>query len=183
MIVPAQILETVFAQIPAIQLNTSVTRTPSFGWGDIYELTKYLIKKGEATYPLIWLLETPPSTDEESVENGTLLIKDVRIVLATRETRSDLLASERYNKSFKYVLNPLAEYVAQAIDSCTATTKLEDSWTLARFTDYSYRNLNGSDGGAEAATLDTWDAINLQCRVEFNDNCINTIKWITPTIT
>lgn len=184
MIVPEFILQAIFDQLPGIRLNdTTGERAPKFGHGDRFELTKYLLRTGDESYPLIWLLSVPPMTDEEHKEGGFLCDKLCELVIATRETNKDLLALERFQKSFKYVLAPLCEYVVQGLEA-SQTTRIHDATQkVGKFTDYSYQEARfpGDADQSDAVTIDLWDAIKLSVKVEFNNNCQNTIKWKTVT--
>lgn len=181
MIVTELILQGVFDQIPGIAINDNVTRKPKFAYGDRSELVKYVVAKGDETYPLIWLLMSSVQPHEKHIENGTLCQRTCELVLATRESDKSLLPNERFEKSFKYTLNPLLDYVSQAISSSNEMRLLQDVFETGRYFD-----IVVSESAEESYSIDLWDAIKVKCDIEFikvNDNCKNTIKWRTPKIT
>ena len=184
MIIPSDILEALFSSIPTVVPNDTIgEKQPVFGHGDAFDLTKFILKKGDAIYPLIWMLEIPGLTDDKHHSNGELCSKNVELIIATRETRTDLLRSERFNLSFKYVLNPIAENVMYGFNSSN-TTRMENGgdFSVGRFTDLSYKpsglEPSSTKTSNESATIDMWDAIRIKCKIEFNGNCQNLIKWI-----
>lgn len=161
-------LEEIFDQIPSIVLNSKIRpRTPKFGWGDKYELTKFIIELQGDAYPLIWLLPTP----DGHKERGEYCDKRCLIVIATRETDKTMKSSERYRNSFEIVLNPVSDRILQGIESSQTTQNVGDEWDIFRYTDYSEDVVNAQN------EIDLWDAILLTVTVRFNKHCINNIKW------
>lgn len=180
MIIPEDKLDTIISTIPALSFNDRVdTRSPSFGWGDKFELIKYLMKHGDNNYPLIWLL----NSKQDHIENDTLCIRKCDFVISTKETRKDLLANERYNLSFKYILNPVADYLVQGVNSSQTTRIMESKFSMTRYVDYSYNENEANPyREQEAFSIDLWDAILLSMEIEFNNLNQNTIKWKQITI-
>lgn len=167
MIVVEDKLRDLFTQIPDIQVNENTSTKPFFGWGKKEELNKYVLKTdAEVLYPLIWLL---PTKDDYN-RAAELVEKRLILIIATRETNIEYYNTTRLEYSFKTVLNPLSEYVIQALEN-SSITRVIDSTGIEIFKEPNY-----SDSG-ENATIDKWDAIRLELDVEFNDNCLKTIKW------
>ena len=181
MIVTESTLEGIFDQIPAIRLSDIVgAKKPKFSYGDRLELIKFLMTKGDESYPLIWLLTSPNSPHEKHYNSGHQCSRQCEFILATRETTKDMLSNERFNSSFKYVLNPLQDYVIQGITAANETRLLEDVYYSGRYFDISV-----AENAEESEYIDLWDAIKIKADIEFiyvKDNCKNTIKWITPKI-
>lgn len=177
MIVVEHIMRDIFSQIPVINLNIDEAQKPYFGWGNKKELNKHLALKNQDAddeiYPLIWLL---PSKDVYT-ENGHLLNKDCSIIIATRETRVDMLNVQRWQKSFEYVLNPLANFVIEGLKTSTVSKIIEDEFEVERFSDYSDNEEGGNE--KESASIDLWDAVKVTASVEFTNNCLKTITWQT----
>ena len=167
MIVVEERLTELFAQLPEIQINPTNLNKPFFSWGKKEELNRYVEKTEEnVLYPLIWQLPTEESYNRLSELTETKLI----LIVATRETRGELYNPQRWEGSFKQVLNPLAEYIIQALEN-GSTTRIIDIDDISIFKEPNYSD------NSENGVIDKWDAIRLECNVEFNDNCLKTIKW------
>lgn len=168
MIVLEERLKELFALLPEIQINSQVSKQPIFSWGRKEELNRYIETYKSDSYPLIWLLQPQSETHNRLAKRVT---QNVILILATLETRDELFNQQRWQGSYKSVLNPLAEYVIQALEN-SSITRLEDSTniTILKEPNYSESDKNGA--------IDKWDALRIECEVEFNDNCLNTIKWI-----
>lgn len=166
MIVVEDKLTELFDMIPSIQVNSNNLKKPVFSWGKKEELNRYVELYKSNLYPLIWLL---PTEDTYNISSN-LVTKRVVLILSTLETRQDILNPQRYRGSFEQVLNPLASYVVQALQNSSITRITNpDSITILKEPNY-------SDAG-ENATIDLWDAIRIECDVEFNNNCLKPIKW------
>ena len=167
MIVTEHNIRSIIETIPEIQMNANLLKAPSFGWGDKSELARYLTKKKEAAYPLIWLL---PSSDEYS-GNGQQVDKDCVFVIATRETRENMYNDERYINAFATILNPLTDYLIHGLDVSTISNLVNRDWSITKFPNYAE--------ASENYTLDLWDAIQLTISVRFNktSNCLKAISY------
>ncbi len=170
MIVIEEKLRELFNLIPDIQINSNNLQKPYFSWGKKEELNRYILgynKQGEQPYPLIWLM---PEVDTYNYM-ADMVTRRVVLILATLEPRSELYNAQRYQGSYTTTLNPLTSYVVQALRNSTITRVLDSSDIKI------FKEPNYSDQG-ENATIDKWDAVRIECDVEFNNNCLNTIKWI-----
>lgn len=174
-IIPEEKIEAICNQIPALELNSGLAaRQPRFGWGTKKELNRYLAHNRDNSYPLIWML---PNEDTHK-ESMSLCERLCEIVIATREPEATLMNNERYQLSFKYVLNPLASYVIEGITKSTVSRAINDIVKVGRYANYSDTNQE------EAAAIDMWDAIKITITAEFNKQKLNTIVWQTtqPTL-
>ena len=167
MIVTEERIKDIIAQIPYMIMKIQLHRKPSFHWGDEKELNRYLKMKKDESYPLVWLLP-----GKEVFRTDGTVRRKCEFIIATRETRTELFNTERYEKSYRIVLNPLAEYLMEGLQTSSVSHFTSDEWSLFRHPNYSVdEKKNG--------TIDLWDAIKLICEVEFNNNCLNTIEWQT----
>ena len=168
MIIPEYILRDIVKQIPDVVINLERTQKPQFGWGDKLELNRYLKLKKNDSYPLIWLL---PSIEHHS-EDGDRCNKRLEIIIATLEEDENLYNPERYDKSFRIVLNPVAEQVIKGLTDSRVTKIIGAKWDVFKHPNYS------DDGGKSNGTIALWDALKLTFNeVEFNNNCLNTNIW------
>ena len=168
MIIPEYILRDIVKQMPDVVINPQVTQEPQFGWGDKLELNRYLEKKKNGSYPLVWLL---PSIEHHS-EDGDRCIKRLEIIIATLEDNQDLYNPERYDKSYRIVLNPVAEQVIKGLTDSRVTKIIGAKWEVFKHPNYS------DDDGKSNGTIALWDALKLTFNeVEFNNNCLNTNIW------
>ena len=168
MIIPEHILRDIVKQIPAVVINSKITQKPQFGWGDKLELNRYLENKKNDSYPLIWLLPT----GENHHSDGDYCNKRLEIIIATLEEDENLYNPERYNQSFKIVLNPVTEQVIKGLTDSRVTKIIEAKWDVFKHPNYS------DDDGKSNGTIALWDALKITFNeVEFNNNCLNTNIW------
>tara|TARA_R110002020_G_scaffold453632_1_gene668616 strand:- start:12623 stop:13132 length:510 start_codon:yes stop_codon:yes gene_type:complete len=167
MIVAEHSIRSIVSQIPEVQIRDNLSLNPVFHWGDEKELNRFIELKKENSYPLIWLL---PSRDEFEGSRFQHLIKECSFIVATRETRTDLFNDQRYIRSFDLVLNPLVEYLVKGLTSSNISEIQEQEYSL-------FKHPNYSADSDDNATIDIWDAIELNIKVKFKDN-INCLKPI-----
>ena len=173
MIISEYRLRDIVEQIPGIDLNANyLAIKPKFGWGDKHELNRYLEVKKTDSYPLIWLL---PSK-EEHTENGLLCQRQCSLVIAMLEKDVSLFNDERYLKSFDLVLNPLTNYLVEGLRISNISELVNDEWSLFKRPNYSESKYKSSKD-TENGTIDLWDAVEINCNVEFNNETLNTIVW------
>ena len=172
-IVPEHKLRDIVSKMPQVDYGgTNGLRTIQFGWGDKKQLNKYLALKKDDSYPLIWLLNPRPKTCKA---NQSLVERDCNLVIATLESRKDMNSMERFDASFDIILNPITDLIFQGIGSATTTRFLNDDEQVVNdFPDYS-DDANSNSSGVIAL----WDAIRIDCKIEFNNSCLKNIKWIT----
>lgn len=165
MIVFEERLRDLFNLLPEIQVNSNYSTKPFFGWGNKEELEAYIKLGKSKQYPLIWLL---PDYD---IYNSALdtTKRDVSLVIATIEPRSELMNPQRFKGSFKQVLNPLTKNIIDLFKRSNITN-LEPLVKI-------YKEPNYSDNEA-SETIDKWDAVRIDCTLEINNFCLNeSIKW------
>ena len=167
MIVVEHVIRDIVSQMPSMVISDNLSLNPKFDWGDKKELNRYLLKKPNDWFPLVWLL---PNTDNHT-ERGQRAERNCSIIICTRETRASLYNQERYLLSYDLVLNKLADYVIQGLTSSSKSRIIGD-YELTKFPNYS-----DSESANETATIELIDAIRIDCNVEFNDNCLKQIKW------
>jgi len=173
MIITEHIIRDIVAQIPTIDLNANnLAVSTKFGWGDKYELNRYLEVKKTDSYPLIWLL---PS-EEKHIENGLLCERPCTLVVAMLETNVDLFNDERYIKSYELVLNPLTNYLVEGLRNSNVTELVNDDWNLFKRPNYS-ESKYGKPEETVNGTIDLWDAVELNCTIQFNTETLKTIIW------
>lgn len=177
MLVPELILEELFAQLPTAHINSDTPeRQPSFGFGDKHELIKHLVKHGENSYPLIWLLISKADyTGNPLNDKNQQAEKRCTFVIATHEDRDDLLANERFKLSFRHTLNPVTKNVLISLVTSNTTVLIGDKWEISRYTAIS--DTESVQIGDSTYTIDKWDALQLICDVRFNNQCQNKIQW------
>jgi len=167
MIVTEHSIRAIVDTIPTVRINNSLSKKPSFMWGNKEQLAAYLKNKKDAAYPLIWLL---PSADDYS-GNGQQVDKDCVFIIAQRETRQDMYNDERYLKAFATILNPLTDNLIHGLDVSTISNLSDRDWSITKFPNYVEADKN--------YTIDLWDAIQLTISVRFNNtsDCLKAISY------
>ena len=173
-IVPEYILEDIVELMPTITYPDSVERNIKFGYGDKKELNRYLALKQDASYPLIWLLMPERETLTYQFSKDE---RDCRFIIATLEDRADLFNSQRYRGAFDQFLIPVANLLIEGIQSAS-TTRFANTDELGMVKHPNYSEESDSN---ESGSIELWDALRLDCRIEFNNSCLRQIKWITNT--
>ncbi len=167
MIVSEHNIRAIIDTIPTVRINDSLSKKPSFMWGNKAQLAAYLKNKKGSAYPLIWLL---PSANDYS-GNGQQLDKDCVFIIAQRETRQDMYNDERYIKSFATILFPLTEKLIHGLDVSTISNLSDRNWSTFDFPNYVEADKN--------YTIDLWDAVQLTISVRFNNtsDCLKAISY------
>lgn len=161
MIVPQKYIRTIVHDMPSVYLDNYI----QFGYGDEFELNRWLELKKDKSYPLVWLL---PSEDMH--ENyGRELRKRCEFIIATRETRQDLFNSDREDLSFDKILYPVTENLIQGLKGSKISRVIGKNWKTKEYPNYSQSN--------KSKTIDLWDAIRLDIEVVFH-NCVECFKPI-----
>lgn len=169
MIVTEHVIRAIIETIPGIDLSpTKLGITPKFHWGDEKELNRYIQKKGDNSYPLIWLLPSPDNHEG----GGQHATKSCSFIVATREMDQALYNDERYQLSFDIVLNPLTDYLIQGLTKSSLTSVVTREFVTTNFPNYS------ADSESNA-TIDKWDAKKLDIQVRFTDGNIQCLKSIS----
>ena len=164
MIIPEHSIRDIIAGMPTVRINSGLTVSPKFHWGNKKELNRYIQVQKENSYPLIWLL---PSLESHEGSTGQSLTKECSFIIATRETRSSLFNNERYKISFDIVLNPLTNNLIHALISSNITSRIGETHDVFKLPNFS------EDDGESNVTIDLWDAISLDMNVRFSSNIKN----------
>jgi hypothetical protein len=159
MIVTEHRLRDLVNLFPSLLINGN-ERSIFFGWGTKDELLRTQKEYMSSIYPLIWLLPTNEKYNTKTKKT----VKNCVFIISTIEDSKEYLNSDRYIRSFDYVLNPLADRLVECIDKSNVTRLLSEV-DILKYPNYSDES------------LDSWDALKLEIEVEFNDNCIREIKW------
>lgn len=165
MIVTEHRLRDLVGLIPSIRINDSNNLKPFFGWGNKDELNRTLKEYKSSIYPLIWLL---PGKDDYNYKSEKV-IKDCSFIIATLETKEDLLNPTRYEYNFKIVLNPLTSLLIEGLRKSSITRVISDNIGIFKQPNYSEIEKDG--------VIDLWDATRIDCKIEINNNCLRDIKW------
>lgn len=170
-IVPEYILEDIVEQMPSINYPSGA-KDVNFGYGDKRELDKYLKLKGDSSYPLIWLLMPSP---EKHTKEFSRAERSCSFIVATLETRSDLMNSQRFRGAFDQFLLPVSNLLIEGISSASATRFINETEVDI----YKFPNYSEDEKSEESGTIQLWDAIRMDCRIEFKNSCLRQIKWTT----
>lgn len=172
-VVPEYLLEDIVDQMPQISYPNG-DRSINFGYGDKKELNKYLQLKKEGSYPLMWLLMPEKETHIYEFSKAE---RDCKVVIATLETRADLMNPQRFRGSFDQFLFPMANLFIEGISSAETTRFINDT----KVDIYKHPNYSEETDSKKSGVIALWDAIRLDCRIEFQNACLKQIKWTTST--
>ncbi|WP_424493893.1 hypothetical protein [Salinimicrobium sp. GXAS 041] len=162
MIVVEERIYEILNQLPAVDGDK-----PVYAWGDLKHLNKWIKLKREAedpTYPLIYQTSKKETQDIRK----KLVTTPWEIVIATQNTNTSLTNDERWALSFRNVLNPIAERIAEGFDK-SGIINWEGVVDLERFGNFGEGN--------EHFTVDIWDAITFKATITINNKCLNKIQW------
>jgi hypothetical protein len=161
------LMEEQVGMIPAIDINATVSRKPSFGWGNSPALRKFLDQYQEAHNPLVWSvpLKTIPSP------NMGMTRRPVQLNLCAIESRTELLNSARLrpNFSFKKVLIPLWEAIERRFE-LSSINMLEDEPAVILYPDYKIVDRVAGNAVDKNEGQYFWDVLRLEFTVEFSKN-------------
>lgn len=163
MIVIESRLNEIFSPLPEI-----VGFKPIYKWGDELHLIKQLeiySKAKKSIYPLIYQTSTGSKQNEYSKEATTSLV----LVLACRNTEIDLTNEQRWATSYSNILYPLVENIVKSLVQSGISIIVNGEYTLTEFPNYGSGQLNN--------TTDIWDAVQFECSVTLNANCVKTIYY------
>lgn len=138
-------------------LETLIPDGVKFGWGHQDDLPRFIAVYGEKHFPFIWSI---PKEDRQSGHGD--FERDVELNICTRETR-DLLNPVRLNadKSYKSILYPAWEALANNIDRSHNMTIIKDSISFKKFPEF-------SDSKFEAPEI--WDVLKVKFKAKFNND-------------
>jgi len=164
-------LKEMFLLLPDMSYETGGTKFPvTFGYGDRKELNFFLKSKtrGDAPYPLIWLLY--PYV--ENHEGNKLHVDGANLVLAVK-TIASMQNPERLETTFKKVLIPLFDNIRHLFNVANIVNKA-DKYEIIKYPNYDYNN-----GGAEHPGTLIWDALDVKFDISILSNrvCLKPVKF------
>jgi len=159
MVLFEELLENEVAKLDAIEINSIISRKPKFGWGNSDQLRKVIQVHGEEHYPFIWSV---PRQDSATGFDG-MYQRTVELNLCTRETREELLNTERIDPGYSYknVLLPMWESLLRQFEVSGTITVVDDSIKWELFPDYKL--------GEETETQEIWDVLKVIFTAQFNN--------------
>lgn len=162
MIVVEEVLTEIFEQLPEIQ-----GFKPVYKWGNEFHLQKQLelySKANTSIYPLIY------QTSNKSVQKAfeKTCEATLKLVLACQNTEVSLTNEERWAMSYKNILYPLVKNIEICFEQCGVIV-WDGEYSVQEFPNYG----NGKDN----FTLDVWDALVVDVKIQLNDGCVGKIKF------
>lgn len=145
-------------------------KKPVYNWGNELHLLKVLElyqKSNAYPYPLIYQVSNT-STQREQSSEATI---NLELIIATRETRVDLLNENRWAYSYKQLLYPVLINIVTLFMQGVNTFTWNGEYTVREFPNYG--------NGQENFTIDLWDALRFETTITLNNNCLNTILYDT----
>lgn len=136
---------------------------PNYKWGDENELNKllklYSNDSSKNIYPLIYNVSNRSSQSEMGNEASV----NISLIIATRNKNTDWHNGNRWATSYKNVLFPMIRNMVQLFYK-SGFTYWDGTYELYEFPNY-------GDLG-ENKTLDIWDALRMDFRLNINNNCL-----------
>ena len=169
-IVPERKLEEMFATLPTMQYSVGESFYPvSFGYGDKDELNAFLKSKhkGEAPYPLIWLLY--PYT--ESHDRNRVTLNRVDFILAVN-TNASMQNPQRLKETYANILYPLLDNIRYLLKRSNIINWNEELEVI-KYPNYS----DDAEPDKHFANL-IWDAIKINLTFDIIDTCYRPVKFI-----
>ena len=163
-----KILTDIVALLPEANFSNGNTAVIQFGWGSQLDLNKHLLAKGKLRkYPLIWLVQNKETEDVRKRR----ITKRLKIIIAINSEKLTNLNPLIWETDFEITLNPIANNFIKAINN-NGKSKLTDGIvSREKLPNYSEKINSASNVDAnKTKAIDVWNAILLECEVEFNDN-------------
>ena len=164
-IVIQEVLPKLVDLIPEISVSENTTAKPFFSFGSEDDLNRYIKATNSVNYPLIWML---PSVNTYNYVNNRVT-RRLLLIVATIERRIDISNEQRFADSFSNTLFPIRDYLIHILrHSGVSNIKGEiDTYEFPRYIQ------------EETSVIDNWDAIRIECNVEFNNKqCIKTFNFV-----
>lgn len=133
-----------------------------YNWGTQDVLNKFLINNSKV-YPLVWLI--PPSVDES--EDTATISSNCRIVIATLSDKKERFNPFIYKTDYDNLLNPIKNNLIKALAKSSISEI--NHRRVKREPNYSVSKNN------KGATIAVWNAILIDIKIVFNDNCLKKI--------
>jgi len=152
---------------PLIDANDNEFKV-HYNWGSQEVLNKYLKMYKDAVYPLVWLINSNNTENEQTKR----INKNARIVIATKSFAVNEFNPYQYQNDFLKVLNPVKINLIKAIRSSGITQLNNEDYNHSFVPNYSFEDNDGT-------LIDVWNAIVLDLDIEFRTDytCINAIKF------
>lgn len=153
MIVPELILGDILGKFDRVFVNRRTFKKLSYYYYVSEQDVNQFLSATKDAYPLaLCLIGEDTHTREGFVD------RELQIVLAITEPKAELLNTHRFEKSFKYVLHPLAEQIKDALWKDYRVNFIRDNeMRVQRFPNY------------EPVSSDVWDALRITINVQFNN--------------
>lgn len=162
MIVVEEKLTELFEQLPLID-----GFKPIYKWGNEFHLQQQLKIYSEAKvslYPLIYQTSNL-SKQHTFAETCDATLK---IVLACQNTEVNLTNEQRWEMSYKNILYPLL----RNIETCFRSAGI-----IVWDGDYNMQEFPNYGNGKDEFTMDIWDAIAIEVKIQIIQGCIPQIKF------
>jgi len=136
---------------------------PNFYWAkDANDVNAYLVLKDQP-YPVIILQTGKDKSEVKGDGQYNEITRNAKFVLAVRELDASMLNNDRWESSYKNFLNPLLERFLEQLNF-SSITRLPNGYSASRVPNYSDASKN--------AQIDLWDAVELECEIIMNNNCL-----------
>ena len=139
-----------------------------YNWGTQEVLNKYLKMYKDAVYPLVWLINSTNTENEQTKR----INRSARIVIATKSNAVNEFNPYQYQNDFLNILNPVKKNLLKAIRASGISQLTNENYKYSFIPNYSYED-------SEGTLIDVWNAIVIDLEVEFRTDytCINAIKF------
>ena len=161
-------------------LSLSPTMGISYSWGDMFELSQWILAKDDeisglrafnlpnkSKYPLIFMV-TP--IDGKIMQNENLF-EGINFIIAC-DTKPEWLNQTRETETMPMLTNVANKFIEVISKDKNATILRKDGILNVKFK----KVYNYSVNKKENQTLDIWDAISLTFDLRINNNCLKNLK-------
>ena len=162
MIIVEERLTEVFEQLPEVSGGK-----PYFDFGNeehLLKILKLFSDEGKSPYPILYLM----SNEDDQNTRGNEVDHDVYLIIATRNTQTELTNKNRWAMSYRNVLFPTAELVVKCFNRAGIFT-WDGNLKLLKYPNYG--------NGKENFTADIWDALVIKTKIIVTNNCIKQINF------
>lgn len=140
---------------------------PNYDWGNelhLNQLIRLYHNDNENPYPLIYNISNVTSQDSKK---ELASYDNLSLILATRNTCTELVNPQRWATSYKNILFPLANNIVTLFEK-NAIFQWTGEFELLEFPNYGENDEN--------MTTDIWDALRIDTSITINNQC--TTKYI-----
>ena len=162
MIVVEEILTEIFEQLPSID-----GFKPIYKWGNEFHLQQQLelySKAKTSPYPLIY--QTSNLSKQQTFKNECEA--KLKLVLACQNTNVSLTNEERWAMSYRNILYPLLGNIEKCFTGAGCVV-----WNG----DYDMQEFPNYGNGKDNFTLDVWDAIVIDVKIQIIKGCVRQIRF------